>query len=330
MGKFDVVGFGALNFDKLHVVDKFPRNGDEIPIELIREGPGGSAANTTVGLARLGLKTGFIGIVGYDYEGGAITKEFEKENVDTSGILVTQSGRTGQVIGYVDKTGERTLTVHPGVNSDLKITDINLGYAERAKYVHLSSFVSEKQLDEQKQLVESLRGKVRFSFMPGRLYARLGMRKLRPILRYSRVVFLHSSELEILSDMDYRDGSRRLLEEGVDIVAVTLGSDGCYVVSKDFTHPIDSYAPGEVADTTGAGDAFAAGFLHGLLSNRSLLECGRLGHYIASECVKKIGARKGLPYNKKFLNRLPQTKLGRFLPETLEDSKKSSPKQQAN
>lgn len=319
MKEFDVVGFGALNYDRLYIVREIPKGGDEIVIKSIREDPGGSAANTIVGLARLGLKTGFIGIVGFDTIGRLIIEAFEKENVDTRGISVTSGGRTGLVIGFVDRKGERALTVEPGINNDLKLTDINIGYAKRAKLMHLSSFVSSGQLKEQVFLVEESAKNnkdIKFSFSPGMIYVRKGIDKLLPILRHCNVTFLHEKEMKLLTGLEYKKGCDALIRKGVEIVVVTLGVKGCYITDGNKSEFIASQRPEvalnssrkvgpkghrpvrpKVVDTTGAGDAFAAGFLYGFLTKQSLQKCGALGNWMASECVTKYGARRGLIYS---------------------------------
>jgi ribokinase len=80
----------------------------------------------------------------------------------------------------------------------------------------------------------------------------------------------------------------------VKVVAVKLGSRGCYVTDGRQSHSVEAFKV-NVVDTTGAGDAFCAGFLYGLLKHKSLEECGRIGNFVASRCTTKMGARVGLP-----------------------------------
>ena len=103
------------------------------------------------------------------------------------------------------------------------------------------------------------------------------------------------SELELLTKKtDYCKGAEWMLEKGVKIVAVKLGERGCYVTDGTVARTIPAYKV-EVIDTTGAGDAFSAGFLYGLLNDKPLEACGRIGNFVASRCVMKMGARTGLP-----------------------------------
>jgi ribokinase len=91
--KLDVIGFGALNLDKLYRVNKIAREDEESFITDLKESAGGSAANTIVGLARLGLKTGFIGKVGADREGELLLQDFRNEEVALSPDTSTLEGK---------------------------------------------------------------------------------------------------------------------------------------------------------------------------------------------------------------------------------------------
>jgi len=287
----EIIGIGALNIDKLYLVERIGAAGEEIGIYSVSEQPGGSAANTIAALARLGIKTGFIGRVGDDADGAYLRSEMAKEGVDTQGIEVAR-GRTGSAIVLVDPDGERSMYVHPGVNDALSLTPENLSCVKSAKYLHLSSFVGETMIDVQREILS--RSKAKISFAPGMLYVRRGLDALSGIISKTRVVFLNRDEIELLAMSGYRKGAGALNEIGAEIVVVTLGGDGCYIRTPD----AEVFIPGlaaRVVDTTGAGDAFCAGFLYGLLADEPLDVCGCLGNFVAAKCIEAVGAREGLP-----------------------------------
>ena len=290
---FDVVGFGALNVDKLFKVNMIANREEEGFVTDFKISGGGSAANTIVGLARLGLNTGYVGKVASDMEGKFLLDELREEGVDVNGITVTKMGRSGKVMGYIDQQGGRALYVDAGVNNQLEYNDINLDYVSGTRFLHLSSFVAEKPFDAQKQLITKLSG-VKVCFDPGALYARKGFAELKPILKRSYVVLPNKLEVELLTGQDYKEGAKTFLEVGAEIVAVKLGNRGCYVTDGKESHMIEAYRV-EAVDTTGAGDAFDAGFIYGLVNGKDLFECGRLGNFVASRCVLTMGARTGLP-----------------------------------
>ena len=295
MKRFDVIGFGALNVDKLYKVNKIAGPEEEGFIKGFEEACGGSAANTIVGLARLGCKVGFIGKVANDREGKMLLEDFRREGVNTKGIIRAEAGRSGTVMGFVDEKGERALYVDPGVNDTISFEEIDVGYACQAKFIHLTSFVGEKSFEAQKRFVENLPKNVKVSLDPGELYARKGIKALNPILKRTFVFMPNSRELALLTGMeDYVKGAEKMLELGVRVVAVKLGGKGCYVTDGKESHHVEAFKV-QIVDTTGAGDAFCAGFLYGLLNGKSLKECAKLGNFVASRCIMKMGARTGLP-----------------------------------
>ena len=134
---FDVVGFGALNLDKLFKVNMIAKEEEEGSVLDFKESAGGSAANTVVGLARLELKTGFVGKVAADREGKFLLDDFRKEKVDVKGVSVSERGRSGVVMGFIDQKGDRALYVDPGVNDQVDFKDINLDYVSGTEFLHL-------------------------------------------------------------------------------------------------------------------------------------------------------------------------------------------------
>lgn len=294
MTSFDAIGFGALNIDKLFKVNRIASAEEESFVIDFKETCGGSAANTVVGLARLGCKVGFIGKVADDREGKMLLEDFRREGVDINGITIAKHGRSGTAMGFVDEKGDRALYIDPGVNDTIEFNEINMNYAFKTKFLHLTSFVGEKSFQTQKKLVEILPKDVKISLDPGELYARK-REALEPLIKKTFVLMPSAKELELLTGTaDYEEGAKALLRKGVEIVAVKLGGKGCYVTNKKEGCLIEAFKV-KVVDTTGAGDAFCAGFLYGLISGKDLYKCGKLGNFVASRCITKMGARFGLP-----------------------------------
>lgn len=292
--KFDVVGFGALNLDRTFYVPYIAHEDGESSITSVSSAPGGSAANTIVGLARLGVQTGFIGKVGTDAPGIQLVKSFTSENVKVDGIVVTDSGSSGIVYCFVDTQGERAMYIDPGVNDTLTFKEVNLDYCRDSRFLHYSSFTGLSPLQAQIQLRECLPN-TQLSIDPGTVYAMKGLDTLKPLLKDCQVFLPNERELYLLTEQAYTSGAQILLDLGVQIIAVKLGARGCYVTNGRETHTIAPPAI-EVYDTTGAGDAFCAGFLYGLIRGQDLYTCGTWGNHVASYILKTSGARQGLPY----------------------------------
>lgn len=308
MGSIEIVGMGAMNMDHLYQVERILLDG-EAAIQAFQLQPGGSAANTIYGLARLGIATGFIGAVGDDGAGKALLKDLAGAGVDTSQIRAKKGKRTGTVLCISDSQANRSLYVDPGANNEMNEEDIALEYVNQAQIAHLSSFVQQAQLDLQKRLVAELSPAVKVSLSPGALYAARGFPQLAPLLKRTHVLFANESELRQLTGENVRPGAERCIGEGCSIVVVTSGKGRIRLDEKAQKEPAVCYIrqgqeehlvkPGkdkvDVVDTTGAGDAFAAGFLFGLLKGKALDQCGLLGDIAARCCIAKAGPRAGLP-----------------------------------
>ena len=304
MAKIDVIGFGAMNIDHLCQVEQLVVDGEQSVKDFVSI-PGGSAANTIYGLARLGCKTGFIGAVGTDKSGKALIDDFKTVAVDTSQISVKKA-ETGATTCISDKLGRRAIYVSPGANNLLNQTDIVTAYLNQAKFVHMSSFAHDKQLKLQLTSVKKLNASVKLSLAPGMIYVTKGLKALIPLLRKTFVVFMNREEIERLTGKDLQSGAIELVKIGCRTVVVTLGKGidngksgivTAYVRQGEKEYQVVSgkSAGKSPLETTGAGDAFAAGFLFGLLKDKEVEQCGLLGNIVAGFAIKKIGARTGLP-----------------------------------
>ena len=304
MTNIEVVGLGALNIDHLYQVECILDDGEAV-VKGSVSSPGGSAANTIYGLAKLGVKTGFAGVIGDDAEGKTLAQDFEEVAVDTSQIRVKPKAKTGSVICLSDSSGKRSLYVLPGANSLLTMDDLDLNYINQARVLHLSSFADDRQFKISLELIEKLDSSVKVSFAPGALYAAKGLGALAPVLDRTYVLFINQNEMKQLTGQDVVAGAESCLKHGCNIVAVTLGKGTRWktVVATSYIRDVDHEYIVEASnkdvisalDTTGAGDAFATGFLYGLLRGVGLKECGLLGDTAARFSTAEIGARQGLP-----------------------------------
>ncbi|NYB52841.1 MAG: carbohydrate kinase family protein [Methanobacteriaceae archaeon] len=291
----DVIGFGALNLDRLYQVNQIACKDEEGHIEDLHECCGGSAANTIVGLARLGLDTGFIGKLAQDSEGLKLLDNLKSEGVDTQGIILSTSGRSGTVQGYVDGEGQRALYVDPGVNDEITIDGINEEYAFNTRLLHLTSFVG-KSIKAQEALLEIIPDQVIVSLDPGMIYASYGLELLENILQRTNILLINQGEFDLLlPPAEGHDVNiNTLLNYGIEVIVIKQGDKGCLVTDGARTHILEALKV-DCRDTTGAGDAFNSGFIYGFINGKSIKESAVIGNFVAACCVQEIGATTGLP-----------------------------------
>lgn len=294
---FDIIGFGALNVDRLCHIDDFAPVDGETFINYETKACGGSAANTIVSIAKLGLKCGHIGKVGSDSYADMMCEYLKQNNVDTNHTIITPGGETGEVMGFVDANGDRKLYVTPKVNDDITYDEIKPEYLD-TKIIHLTSFVglnNSASIDTQLEVLENLDDDVKVSFDPGMLYIQRGAEFINKFLKYTDILLINETELKMLTQKDTLDDAVDAIIDKVEILVVKRSTDGSYIKTADEEYNIGIFNV-DAVDTTGAGDAYNAGFLYGLLSGYDLHDSGVIGSYIAAKSTIKSGATSAIEY----------------------------------
>ncbi|MBR0271854.1 MAG: carbohydrate kinase family protein [Methanobrevibacter sp.] len=300
-----VIGFGALNVDKLYSVENIAGADEESFIKCSQDTPGGSAANTIIGLSRLGVSTSIIGKIAEDEDGDLIEYNLAMNEVFSNNLIYADKGSTGKCLGFVDSDGERCLYVDPGVNDDIVIEEINTLNIMRCKIMHYTSFVGDS-FKTQIKLLDNLNKDTILSFDPGMLYVQKGLDEIKPILDRCDILLINESELRLLYDDEessYEQLAEKLLDMGIGTVVVKRGSEGVFACNKDENCEVQAFEC-SVVDTTGAGDSFNSGFLYAFLNDFTLEKSCEIGNWVASKAIEGFGMDKfpSLEELKDFIN----------------------------
>jgi ribokinase len=251
----EVITAGHVNWDVTLRVDALPRPDGEARIDSQRRSGGGSAANVAVALAGMEFDTGLVGSVGDDETGEFARRGLVAAGVDCSHLLEVEAHETTTKYLIVDEDGEVMVLGNEGANEAVTPADVDPEYVTDADHLHLTS----QRPDTAAELARTAtKAGVSVSFDPGR---RLAERDFGEALAYSDVVFLNDREARTILDSDLEHPSSELHGR---VVVIKHGEAGAQVDTPEasFDHPgFDA----EAVDTTGAGDAFAAGFLAVLL-----------------------------------------------------------------
>ncbi|MFP8952817.1 PfkB family carbohydrate kinase [Natrialbaceae archaeon A-arb3/5] len=270
-----VLTAGHVNWDVTLHVDRLPRPDDESAIRSQRQSGGGSAGNAAAALAGLGVETGLIGSVGDDDHGLLARRELESAGVSVSGLRVVEDANTAVKYLLVDDDGEVAVLGNDGVNEAVGPADIETDRIRSAEHVHLTSQRPETAAAIARTARDS---EATVSFDPGR---RLGDREYGEALALVDLVFANDRESAALLEDEYT-GS----DFDDRIVVVKHGADGAEVYTPEGSSVHPGFSVDSV-DTTGAGDAFAAGFIAMLLEGgdveRALEYANACGALTASE-----------------------------------------------
>ncbi|GBO49798.1 aminoimidazole riboside kinase [Pectobacterium versatile] len=250
------------------VVDLIPED-----TERYLKCPGGAPANVAVGIARLGGNSAFVGRVGDDVFGHFLKTVLEQESVDTRYMAHDRLHRTSTVVVSLDETGERTFTFMVRPSADLFLQSEDLPVFNQREWLHLCSIALSQEPSRSTafaamQQVKAAQGWISFdpNIRDDLWQSEQELRDcLTQALMLADVVKLSREELAFLcSTPDVEAGIQQFMQRyPTQLLLVTLGSEGVWLHDR---HQLRHFAAPLVTpvDTTGAGDAFVAGLLHGL------------------------------------------------------------------
>lgn len=262
----DVVSLGEM------LIDFVPdRRGNMQQVESFRKAPGGAPANVAVAVARLGGRSAFIGKMGRDPFGSFLVDTLAGESVDTHGVVLTDEAKTGLAFISLDEDGDRSFLFYRDPSADmlLRPEDLNDEVLNKGLIFHFGSITQIYQ-DSREATIEAARrarqfGKVvsfdvnlRLHLWPSQQAAVEQIKRSIPLCDILKV---SEEEMELLTgEQDAAAGAKQLLEQGPQLVLVTLGAKGAYYRTADFSGKVSTLRV-EPVDTTGAGDAFVGGLL---------------------------------------------------------------------
>ncbi len=270
----------------------------------LREIAGGSAANTMVGIAGLGVRAGYIGKVGNDSIGKRLAKGYQTAGVEFATKPTTSGTASARCMIAVTPDGQRSMSTFLGANSDFGVKDIDRDMIARAKTIYLEGYLFDS--DAQKaafvkaaEYAQATGGKVALtlsdSFCVGR--HRAGFRQL--VERQTDILFANEDELLALYETDRLDTALDALADMRPVVCVTRGDKGSIIQTPKSQGPRRHLVPAApiktLVDTTGAGDQYAAGVLAGYVMGLDWADAGYLGSLAAAEVIQHYGARPETP-----------------------------------
>jgi ribokinase len=286
---YDLAAIGDINLDIILIVSRIPEADEEIRVLSLGEFPGGDAANVAVAFALLGGKSQLFGAVGKDLAGMKLLELLSKKGVNISRVIVVPHIPTGQVVSIVDANGQRRLLHWRGANAERSLTEEDLYLLRGAKCV----YVADPLPSTMRALADWYsRGELAASLAmdPGAGGVSNGIDFLRPLLRFTTILFLNRLEAQKLTNQDDIVKAGKFLTKLCPLVVIKLGENGAiafyeaeYVYAPSFKVP--------AIDSTGCGDAFNAAFLYQWLNNHDLQIALKWGNAAGAVVVQKIGAQ---------------------------------------
>ena len=296
----DITCIGGLVADVVgKPIDSLPEKGKLSLVDRMELHTGGNAANTGVGLAKLGVDTAVIGKVGTDGFGDFIVDRMGLAGVDTRSIVRDLENATSATMVMVHGDGERSFVHYFGANAALCLADVDLDLVRASKIFHIAGAFLLPALDGEPsaQLLKAAReAGVITSFDTAWDSRGNWMRLIAPCLPYVDYFLPSYEEARMLAGgrEDPVDVAQFLLDAGAGVVGLKLGERGVYVRSRNGDEVTLSALPVKAIDALGAGDAFVAGFLTGLVRGWNIEQCARLANGVGACCVTALGATTGI------------------------------------
>lgn len=295
---FDVICLGIMVADVLaRPVRRLPARGTLDVVERMELHTGGCAVNTGIALAKLGVRTAVMGKVGEDGFGDYIINTLHRYHIDTAGVLRDRVANTSATMVMIGPDGERSFIHYLGANAELRAADIDLALAARGRILHIAGHNLMSKFDgaDAATILQAARQRGVATSLDtawdstGRWFSLI--EPCLPHIDYFVPSFEEASRIAGRSDP--AEVARFFLDYGMKLVALKMGDQGCYVTDGREAVRLPAY-PVTPVDTTGAGDAFAAGFLAGIIQGWDLERTARFANAVGAMCVTAIGATSGV------------------------------------
>lgn len=278
-------------------IDQLPTRGRLGLVDQMSLHVGGCAANTAVDLVRLGAPASVLGKVGADGLGDYVQRHLEVEGVDVRGLKRDISAMTSATMVLVSSDGERTFLHHLGASARYSRDEVDWGIVTEAAVLHVAGALVLPGLDGEpmaRLLARAHDAGLRTSLDTVWDATGKWMGVLEPVLPHVDIFTPSAPEAEqITGRSDPDDMALFLLDRGVGVAAIKLGADGCLVRSADSRVRVPAYRV-PVADGTGSGDAWDAGFIYGEVAGWDRERSARFANAVGAMCVMEVGAVSGV------------------------------------
>jgi sugar/nucleoside kinase (ribokinase family) len=257
---------------------------------------GGSAANTIAGAAQLGTRTAFIGKVRNDQLGEVFMHDIRASGVTFNTAPASDGPATARCLVLVTPDGERSMNTFLGASVGLEPRDIDARLIADAGIVYLEGYLwdppqAKEAFVRAANIARGAGRQVALTLSDAFCVDRHRDSFLELIKRDVDILFANEAEIKSLYQADGFDDALQHVRHDCRLAALTRSGAGSVIVAGDEIHVVEARKVAKVADSTGAGDLYAAGFLHGLTTHKDLATCARLGALAAAEIISHVGAR---------------------------------------
>lgn len=292
----DVVRSHGLELGSMTLIDAERADALYAAAESPVEASGGSVANTVAVAASFGAGVSYTGKVRNDTLGDTFTRDIRDAGVAFDTPASTSGAGTARCLVMVSPDGQRTMSTYLGACLELSADDIDTDLAGRAKVTVLEGYLwdsppAKQACEKAIDAARAQRRKVALTVSDSLCVDRHRQEFTDLLDAGVDILFANEDEIRALYEVDSVEEALKIASRHCEVVAMTHGENGSVVASGGAFHEVPAEPIQQLVDTTGAGDAYAAGFLYGLTRGLALPLCGRLGAIAAAEIISHLGAR---------------------------------------
>ena len=253
---------------------------------------GGSVANSIVGLSQLGNKVGFIGKVNDDDLGQKYENGLKKENVDYFYSKKREILPTGTCLILITPDSERTMCTFLGTAGKINENDVDVNSIKNSEIVFLEGYLWDEG-EPKSAFDKAIKNSNRVAMSLSDLFCVERHKKhfLNLVQNKLDITFANEQEISSLIDAKKFEEVVAFGQQTERLIIVTRGENGSIAINKDQIIECESKKDLDIKDLTGAGDLFAAGYLHGYINNLTIRESLEKGTDMSSKVIQQIGAR---------------------------------------
>lgn len=302
MGSKKILVVGSSNTDMVIQTSHFPAPGETILGGRFLMNAGGKGANQAVAAARLGGMVTFVGKIGDDIFGKLAVQQLEDEGINVGFVAVDSENPSGIALITVDKKGENTIVVAPGSNGTLSpdVFDKALTELDDSEFVLMQLEIPIPTVEHIARMAAKKQKKVVLNPAPAAVLT-------DELLQNLYIITPNETEAELLTGIKVSDeqsalkAAQVLNKKGVEVVIITMGSAGAFLLSNGKSEII-SVPKVEAVDTTAAGDTFNGALVVALSEGKTIQESIAFANKAAAISVTRIGAQSSAPYRKEISN----------------------------
>jgi len=266
-------------------------SGYKIAVKNIKFSIGGGGTNTAVAFSRLGLKTAYLGKIGNDESSKEILDLLKKEGVDYIGKK--EKTNSGYSIILDSYEHNRTILTYKGPSDKLKFNEVNIKKI-KTKWLYLASAMGQTLKTQKKLTNFAKKNKIKIAFNPSEYEVKLGIKNLKNILNKTDILILNRNEAEILTKKKrIKKIFKKIKNHGIQTICITNGEKEIYAYHKGDIFKIKPKKT-KVLEATGAGDAFASGFITGLIKKKDINFALKLGLINSESVIQHYGPKNNL------------------------------------